>query len=77
MFIVELSDDYGAKYYGPFPDGVAVESWVKESLKDEVGYVVDKYVYIWGCKESSVRRRIGSVIELKMTYEPGIIRDGH
>lgn len=77
MFIIELFDDYGHKHYGPFPDKEAVEIWVKESLKDEIGFVEDKWVYIWGSERASVRRRIGSVIELKTTYEPGIIRDGH
>lgn len=71
-FIVELSDDYGSKYYGPFSDKEAVESWVKESLKDQAGIIEDGYVYI-----SPERRLIGRAIELKTTYEPGIIRDGH
>ena len=77
MFIIELYDDYGSKYYGPFQDMEAVKKWVKDSLKDKAGHVDKEDVYIWRGEHASVRSRIGTVIELTLTYVPGIIRDGH
>jgi hypothetical protein len=70
MLILQLSDDYGSKYYGPFADLVAAESWVKENIKDGVGGIENEWVYMRGNRQSSARKHIGRVIELREVAEP-------